>query len=82
MSPASSSPPQVPPGHGTEPSGTAAPVVATATSHRAGQAASQASSCAPSDHSGEISAAPTPSSVAGATAGAASRFAGTATRLT
>jgi hypothetical protein len=79
---ASRIPPTTPDGHGTASTGTPAPALANATSHRAGHDASQAKSSAPPGHSGESTADPTPSSVAGATAGAASRFAGTATRLT
>ncbi len=74
--------PAHPAAHGTDPTGTAAPVCAIHTSHRAGHDANHANARAPSVQNGDTTAEPTPNTVAGATAGAASRLAGTATRLT
>src|SRR5690606_8702969 len=73
--------PPTPAGHGTTAPGNRAPCSATNTNHHAGQLPSQARNAAPVGHSGDTAAAATPSTVAGATAGVASRLAATATTL-
>ena len=79
---ASSSPPAQPPGQATTAAGIRAPTRATRTSHCAGQLASQARNSPPGSQTGDTTAARTPSTVAGATTGAAARLAAIATRLT
>src|SRR6185369_16447374 len=66
----------------TAASGACAARVPTETSQRTGTPASHASHPAATSDTGETTAASTPSTVAGATAGSASRFAGIETRLT
>ena len=79
---ARASAPGTPPGHASVAPGTAAHRRATHTSHDTPGPASHTSASAPPDHHGATAAASTPSTVTGATIGAASRFATTATRLT
>src|SRR5690606_26790428 len=81
VSPASSSAPRAPSGQGTTATGSRAPYRAVSTSHHAGQLPSQARNPAAGGHTGATAAARTPSTVAGATAGAQTRLATTATRL-
>src|SRR5690625_3077186 len=73
--------PTAPLGHGTVGVGRSAPHVAIAAMPAAGQPAHHASTSASPIHQGATTAAATPPMVAGATSGAASRFAGTETRL-
>ena len=80
VSPASSSAPRAPSGQPTEAPGSRAPVRATCTSQAAGSHPTQARACAAGRQTGATSAARTPITVAGATAGTASRFAGTESR--
>src|SRR3954451_20418453 len=70
-------PPTRPRGQGADAPGTAAPVRATHTSHAVGRYATKATARAIGRHTGPTAAAITPSTVAGGTAGAASRLAGT-----
>jgi hypothetical protein len=74
--------PAVPAGQPTAASGRAAARSATTTSQRTGHPATQTSRSATGGHTGATRAAPRPSTVATGTAGAASRLAGTETRLT
>lgn len=79
---ASSSAPHQPSGQVISAPGSAAPVRAMPAIQRAGQLASHARPTATGMATGAAASAAQPSSVAGATASWASRFAGTATRLT
>lgn len=79
---ASSSAPCQPAGQAITAAGSRAPTWATPSSHRQGHPASQAKTSASGIATGALAAASTPSTVAGPTAGSASRFAGTVTRLT
>ena len=74
--------PTRPPNQGRRAPGTLPSRSATPTSHRHGQPATQARPRAPPDQTGATTAAPNPKTVATGTAGSASTFAGTATRLT
>jgi hypothetical protein len=80
--PVRSTAPPVPAGQPVAPSGTAAARSATRTSQRVGHPAVQTRASPSAGTSGATTAAARPSTVAGATAGAASRFAGNDTRLT
>src|SRR5690242_7563531 len=82
MSASRVSAPSSPPNHGNRAPGTAPIRSATPTNQRQGHPASHASARAPSIHIGASTAAPKPKTVATGTAGSASTFAGTATRLT
>ncbi len=79
--PSSTAPPR-PAGHGDVASGSEAATRAVAASQPAGQPASQTRTSAAGDQSGAATAATRPSRVTGATAGAATRFAGSETQLT
>ncbi len=78
----SASPPATPPGQPRLAPSRPPRRSATRTSQRHGHPASHASTRAPPSHTGAIAAATNPNTVAGATAGSASTFAGMATRLT
>jgi hypothetical protein len=78
----SSTAPREPAGQPVAPSGTAAACSATSTSQRTAQPAPHTSASAAGGQTGPTTAAVRPRTVAGATAGAASRFAGRETKLT
>ena len=74
---ARSAAPAQPSGHGTVAPGSEADVRATSAIHPVATPAGQATTCAAGSHTAASTVTTTPSTVAGATAGAASRLAGT-----
>jgi len=82
MSTSNSTAPAEPLGQATAAPGNRAKVRATRTSHEHGTPPARAITCAAGIETGAIVAVTTPRTVAGATAGSASRFAGIEARLT